>query len=53
MDNNILIFGGLAILGYLLWRLAGRLGGPDREFLKYYEEILNSDKYKVRRRNED
>jgi hypothetical protein len=53
MDKIILIFGGLAIIGYLIWRLAGRFGGPNKEFLKYYEEILNSDKYKVRRRNED
>jgi len=53
MISNIFIFGGLAIAGYLIWRLASRLGGPNKEFLKHYEEILNSDKYKVRRRNED
>ena len=53
MDNNILIFGGLALAGFLIWRLVSRQGGPDREFMKYYEEVLSSDKYKVRRRNED
>lgn len=53
MDNSMLIFGGLALAGFLIWRFASRAGGPNKEFLKYYEEILTSDKYKVRRRNEE
>lgn len=53
METNMLIFGGLALAGFLVWWLVSKAGGPNKEFLKYYEEVLNSDKYKVRRRNEE
>jgi hypothetical protein len=53
MDKTIIIFGAAAILGcigYILYRMSNR---PNQEFFRYYDEVLSSDKYRVKGKYED
>jgi hypothetical protein len=54
MDTNLLFLGIIAFAGYLLYKFFHRLfNRPNREFWKYYREVLNSSKYKVKGHFED
>jgi hypothetical protein len=53
MDKTILILGAAAVLGligYVIYRMSNR---PNEEFFRYYEEVLSSDKYRVKGKYED
>jgi hypothetical protein len=53
MDKTILICGAAAILGfigYIIYRFTNK---PNEEFFRYYEEVLSSDKYRVKGKYED
>ena len=50
MDFTIIIITGLGLVGYVIYRFATR---PNLEFIKYYQEIISSDQYKVKGKYED
>jgi len=54
MDTKILIYLGVAFGLYIVFRILNRLlNRPNREFWRYYKEILTSSKYKVKGQFED
>jgi hypothetical protein len=50
MDFTIAIIAGVALVGYVIYRFATR---PDLEFIRYYQDIISSDQYKVKGKYED